>query len=118
MLRTEVRMTPRQNFSSLGRGLGLADLAVPVHRQTSPQARVLPQDSLAKEELGGETRGSRTQAPGSANFAFLQGGSATCARTRPTRSTSCRQGASHSSSAACPVLMRRRCCLLSPHSCT
>ncbi|XP_021069504.1 armadillo repeat-containing protein 7 isoform X2 [Mus pahari] len=63
-----------------------------------------------------------------ANFAYdpgnyqylrqLQEDSVTCARTRPTRSTSCRQGASRSSSAACPVLTRRLCCPLSPHSCT
>ncbi|XP_020921743.1 armadillo repeat-containing protein 7 isoform X3 [Sus scrofa] len=44
--------------------------------------------------------------------------SATCARTGPTRSTFCRQGASHSSSTACPVPTRRLCCLLSPRSCT
>ncbi|XP_017452649.1 armadillo repeat-containing protein 7 isoform X4 [Rattus norvegicus] len=63
-----------------------------------------------------------------ANFAYdpgnyqylrqLQGDSATYARTRPTRSTSCRQEASRSSSTACPALTRRRCYLLSPHSCT
>ncbi|XP_031208757.1 armadillo repeat-containing protein 7 isoform X2 [Mastomys coucha] len=63
-----------------------------------------------------------------ANFAYdpgnyqylrqLQGGSATCVRTRPTRNISCRQEASRSSSAACPVLMRRRCYPLSPPSCT
>ncbi|XP_059128077.1 armadillo repeat-containing protein 7 isoform X2 [Peromyscus eremicus] len=63
-----------------------------------------------------------------ANFAYdpgnyqylrqLQGASVTCARTRPTRSTSCRPEASRSSPTACPVLTRRRCYLLSPHSCT
>ncbi|KAM9210975.1 armadillo repeat-containing protein 7 isoform 3-T4 [Dugong dugon] len=63
-----------------------------------------------------------------ANFAYdpsnyqylrqLQAASATCVQTRPTRSTSCRQAASHSSSAACPAPTRRRCCPLSPHSCT
>ncbi|XP_051014989.1 armadillo repeat-containing protein 7 isoform X3 [Acomys russatus] len=63
-----------------------------------------------------------------ANFAYdpgnyqylrqLQGASATCARTRPARSTSCRQEASRSSPTACPVPTRRPCYLLSPHSCT
>ncbi|XP_036053491.1 armadillo repeat-containing protein 7 isoform X3 [Onychomys torridus] len=63
-----------------------------------------------------------------ANFAYdpgnyqylrqLQGASVTCARTRPTRSTSCRPEASRSSPTACPVLTRRRCYLLSPRSCT
>ncbi|XP_077019952.1 armadillo repeat-containing protein 7 isoform X3 [Tamandua tetradactyla] len=63
-----------------------------------------------------------------ANFAYdpnnygylrqLQVASATCAQTRPIRNTSFKLGASHSSSTACPAPMRRRCCLLSPHSCT
>ncbi|XP_014442261.1 armadillo repeat-containing protein 7 isoform X2 [Tupaia chinensis] len=63
-----------------------------------------------------------------ANFAYdpsnyqylrqLQEVSATYAQTGPTRSTSCRQGASHSSPAACPAPTRRLCCLLSPRSCT
>ncbi|XP_059937542.1 armadillo repeat-containing protein 7 isoform X4 [Mesoplodon densirostris] len=63
-----------------------------------------------------------------ANFAYdpsnyqylrqLQEASATCAQTGPTRSTSCRLGASHSSSTACPVPTRRPCCLPSPRSCT
>ncbi|XP_014594247.1 armadillo repeat-containing protein 7 isoform X3 [Equus asinus] len=63
-----------------------------------------------------------------ANFAYdpsnyqylrqLQEASATCAQTRPTRNTSCRQGASRSSSTACPVPTRRLCYLLSPRSCT
>ncbi|KAM4844708.1 armadillo repeat-containing protein 7 isoform 4-T4 [Thomomys bottae] len=63
-----------------------------------------------------------------ANFAYdpnnyqylrqLQEASATCAQTGPTRSTFCRQGASHSSSTAFQAPTRRLCCLLSPHSCT
>ncbi|XP_049716040.1 armadillo repeat-containing protein 7 isoform X4 [Elephas maximus indicus] len=63
-----------------------------------------------------------------ANFAYdpsnyqylrqLQVVSATCVLTRPTKSTFCVQVASRSSSTACPVPARRRCCLLSPHSCT
>ncbi|XP_019063986.1 armadillo repeat-containing protein 7 isoform X4 [Fukomys damarensis] len=63
-----------------------------------------------------------------ANFAYdpnnyqylrqLQGASATCVPTGPTRSTSCRWVASRSSPTACPVPMRRPCCQLSPRSCT
>ncbi|XP_030683874.1 armadillo repeat-containing protein 7 isoform X5 [Nomascus leucogenys] len=63
-----------------------------------------------------------------ANFAYdpsnyeylrqLQEACATCAQTGPTRSTSCRQEASHSSSTACPAPTRRRCCPPSPRSCT
>ncbi|KAM5216667.1 armadillo repeat-containing protein 7 isoform 6-T7 [Hipposideros larvatus] len=63
-----------------------------------------------------------------ANFAYdpsnyqylrqLQEASVTCAQTGPTRSTSCRQGASRSSSTACPVPTRRLCCPPSPPSCT
>ncbi|XP_012588580.1 PREDICTED: armadillo repeat-containing protein 7 isoform X4 [Condylura cristata] len=63
-----------------------------------------------------------------ANFAYdpsnyqylrqLQVASATCAQTGPTRSTSCRRGASRSSSTACPAPTRRLCCQRSPPSCT
>ncbi|XP_054449310.1 armadillo repeat-containing protein 7 isoform X2 [Pteronotus mesoamericanus] len=63
-----------------------------------------------------------------ANFAYdpsnyqylrqLQAASATCAQTRPTRSTSCRRAVSRSSSAACPVPTRRLCSPPSPRSCT
>ncbi|XP_031324911.2 armadillo repeat-containing protein 7 isoform X3 [Camelus dromedarius] len=63
-----------------------------------------------------------------ANFAYdpsnyqylrqLQEASATCAQTGPTRRTSCRQGASPSSSTACLAPTRRLCCPLSPRSCT
>ncbi|XP_066094167.1 armadillo repeat-containing protein 7 isoform X10 [Saccopteryx bilineata] len=63
-----------------------------------------------------------------ANFAYdpsnyqylrqLQEASATCAQTESTRSISCRQGVSRSSSTAYPVPTKRLCCLLSPQSCT
>ncbi|XP_030744092.1 armadillo repeat-containing protein 7 isoform X3 [Echinops telfairi] len=63
-----------------------------------------------------------------ANFAYdpsnyqylrpLRVACATCARTEPTGSMSCRWGASRSSSTACPALERRPCCLLSPPSST
>nr|XP_026260613.1 armadillo repeat-containing protein 7 isoform X2 [Urocitellus parryii] len=63
-----------------------------------------------------------------ANFAYdpsnyqylrqLQGASATCAQTGPTRTTFCKQVASHSSPTACPVPMRRQCCPQLPRSCT
>nr|XP_014337740.1 PREDICTED: armadillo repeat-containing protein 7 isoform X2 [Bos mutus] len=55
-----------------------------------------------------------------ANFAYdpgnyqylrqLQAASATCAPTGPTGNTSCRRGASPSSSTACPAPARRPCC--------
>ncbi|XP_075418310.1 armadillo repeat-containing protein 7 isoform X2 [Tenrec ecaudatus] len=42
----------------------------------------------------------------------------TCAWTEPTGRTSCRRGASRSSSTACPALERRPCCRPSPPSST
>lgn len=99
--------------------MGLGDFVVPVRGQASPWVWALPHDSLAREKLGGEGRGeeARTRVP-QLILAFLQAASATCAQTRPTRSTSCRQEASRLSPTACLVLTRRRCYLLSPHSCS